>query len=101
MYETSAIAVGPVKRKLFLVSGSKIKLFDFKDVREWSYKVITKNNVYRGAGLLGQLDNLVSSDMIVEGAGLFIKVRDVDNPGWHVWFRRLNKGEFKISLANE
>ena len=90
MYKTCAIAVHPDKQKIFLANGAKIKYYNFNDVREWSYKIVTNGGVVAGAGLIGHLDNISSTIKGYEESGLFINVRDVENPVWHIHFESEN-----------
>ncbi|WP_312260008.1 DUF4755 domain-containing protein [Limnohabitans sp.] len=91
-YKRTAIAVDPKQQKLHLYADENGKTYDFSDVREWKYAYLT------GGQILGAAPNLASAAQTigannhnhrnnVNGSGLFIEVRDIDHPKWHIQFQ--------------
>lgn len=86
IYLTTAIAVRPDKKKIFLVNGSKIKYYKLSDVREWRYELHKNSGLVSGSGLMSHMDSISSSIKNGESSGLFIKIKDVDHPEWYIRF---------------
>lgn len=96
----SGIALFKDKRLLCLGDQSKHKVYSFDDVRKWRVAEETPGQVI-GGGWQGVGANLGMAAQALEGTGLFVEVRDVNNPIWHVrirdkgtrskWFEILNQ----------
>jgi hypothetical protein len=78
-------------RKLYLKNGNKQKSYAFSDVREWSTN-IASGGKSRGATNIGNVGAAVGESIRIKKenkrrTGLFINVKDVDNPKWKISFK--------------
>ena len=72
--------------KIVLANGLKVKAYDFGDVRQWGTSIQDAGMVL-GGGINGVIINGVEGKRAAANSGLFISVRDIENPEWHVKFR--------------
>lgn len=99
----SGVAISRVRRTLYLNHGSRRAKYSFDDVREWSIKELTGGKAV-GAGFYGGMaalgHNKREAQQAAMASGLFVSVRDIENPEWQVqmpqklqqtWFEILNQ----------
>lgn len=79
----TAIAIYPDRKSLVLKNGSISKEYSFKDVREWETNVQTGGEIY-GGGIATLGPNIRAAHANKKATGLFITVRDIDNPVWRI-----------------
>ncbi|MCX7557748.1 DUF4755 domain-containing protein [Xanthomonadaceae bacterium JHOS43] len=94
----TGIAVSASRRIVRLKDASRIKDYQFGDVRSWEAKLLTggMTHVYGGAGLSGINANAQAMGANIGQAmrnksesGLFLSVKDIDKPTWRI--NMLNK----------
>ena len=69
--------------KIILSTGASTKSYDFSAVRQWRTSLETPGMTY-GAGLSVALVNAVERSRAAQNTGLFLLVKDVQNPEWHI-----------------
>jgi len=72
-------------QKLVLATGKKTKSYDFRDVRQWRIS-IQNGGVVLGGGVNGAILNGMEAKRAAGNTGLFVSVRDIENPEWHIRF---------------
>jgi Domain of unknown function (DUF4755) len=97
------IAVDSTASKLHLMAGGFNQTYPFSDVRSWRTNLQTGGtNVYHGGGAFAALDAgaASSSQRTANRAntGLFVTVRDVNHPEWHLTFSA-NETQEKLQQA--
>jgi hypothetical protein len=105
-YEASGIAIDLKSRVLILVSAGNAAVYPFDQVREWEAKRVEACQVVAvGTGVAGAMQvgghNAGAMIRALRQSGLFIRVRDVENPVWQIhmykqpmlnrWFEILNQ----------
>ena len=80
--------VGPFPLVLFFLLAliSKDKSYDFNAVREWRTSIQTQGVVY-GGGLQGAMANAAEASRAAQNTGLFLLVKDIEDPEWHIKIR--------------
>lgn len=81
--EGSAIAACPERRLLRLTDGKKQKEYPFADVRSWDSNLATGGHFISG-GMAAVGHNIRISGENKRNSGLFVHVRDIDNPVWRI-----------------
>ena len=83
----TGIAINKVARTLTLRIGAKVKTYLFTDIREWQTSK-ERAGMMHGTGLSGASvalgANIRAEREAKENTGLFMTVRDVDNPKWRI-----------------
>ena len=69
--------------KIILSTGASTKSYDFSAVRQWRTSLESPGMTY-GAGLSVALVNAVERSRAAQNTGLFLLVKDVQNPEWHI-----------------
>lgn len=85
----TGIAVSTERKIVKLKDGIKIKEYSFVDMREWKISSLSGGHVSGGLHSLGY--NLATNAENRKGSGLFVYVKDIDNPVWRI--AMLNKSE--------
>jgi len=85
-YAGTAIGVAKLSSELYLKNGKIEKTYSFADVRNWESS-IQSNEVYRGNGMAGIAASMSVAANNKKNTGLFIDVRDIENPKWIVRFK--------------
>jgi hypothetical protein len=83
----SGIAINMQAKTLTLRIGERFKTYPFTDIREWRTSKHTANQVVAGnvTGALAALGpNIRASQDADAATGLFVTVRDIDNPQWRI-----------------
>lgn len=82
----TAIAIYPDKQVLLLKQGSKSKEYAFPDIRGWETNTQSGGEIiatgWAGATTLGH--NIRTARGNKSASGLFVQVRDIDNPVWRI-----------------
>ncbi|HGD7597928.1 TPA: DUF4755 domain-containing protein [Escherichia coli] len=73
------------KKEVFLKNEKGAKTYSFDDIKEWSYN-ITYGGEVAGAGLSSIRENGKTLGQNLSETGLFIRVKDVRKPEWHIRF---------------
>lgn len=92
----TAIAVSPEQKIVRLKSGGLVKDYPFTDVRNWEAHLLTGGDIVATSatvqgGLAAVGANRRNAKMNKVGSGLFVNVRDIDHPSWHIVM--LNKAD--------
>ena len=72
-------------KEVFLKNEKGAKTYSFDDIKEWSYN-ITYGGEVAGAGLSSIRENGKTLGQNLSETGLFIRVKDVRKPEWHIRF---------------
>jgi hypothetical protein len=85
----SGIGVSMKDRVLVVASKGKAKKYSFDDVRGWETKRVDGGRVVAvGGGLAAGINagtaNTVSRIKAMHASGLFIRVKDIENPVWQI-----------------
>ncbi|WP_226020263.1 DUF4755 domain-containing protein [Serratia symbiotica] len=73
------------KQEVFLKNSEGENTYSFDDIKEWSYN-ITYGGEISGGGLKGISENGKTLGQNIAESGLFIRVKDVRKPEWHIQF---------------
>ncbi|HCM1976820.1 TPA: DUF4755 domain-containing protein [Salmonella enterica subsp. houtenae serovar 47:z36:-] len=73
------------KQEVFLKNSAGAKTYSFDDIKEWHYN-ITYGGEVAGAGLSSIRENGKTLGQNLAETGLFIRVKDVRKPEWHIRF---------------
>lgn len=85
--EDTAIAINTQARTLSLRIGVKWKTYPFTDIRDWRVSKHTAGQVVAGnvTGAMAALGSNIRASRDADAAtGLFVTVRDIDNPQWRI-----------------
>lgn len=86
----SGIAVDPAKRELHLLSKGEHKIYPFSMIRKWETNIMTGGMTRYApnmtAGLVATAENARQRRENMANTGLFVDVKDVDHPRWHIEF---------------
>ncbi len=96
VYAGTAIALNKSNQTLFLAQGEVHRGYPFSDVRKWSYEVLSGGGVVGNGGLRQVAINRQVNEANREGSGLFVEVRDIDHPKWHIKFEHDSKIETEL-----
>jgi hypothetical protein len=69
--------------KIILSTGAHTKSYDFSAVRQWRTSLQAPGMAF-GGGLNGAMVNAVELSRAAQNSGLFLLVKDVENPEWHI-----------------
>lgn len=87
---TSAIALNKTNRTLFLADGQKRKIYSLDDVRRWSYELRSGGEIH-GFNAISVIAFFSENQRIKkenqDASGLFLEVRDIENPKWQIKFK--------------
>ncbi|HDU3948229.1 TPA: DUF4755 domain-containing protein [Citrobacter freundii] len=73
------------KKEVFLKNSEGENTYSFEEIKEWSYN-ITYGGEVAGAGLSSIRENSKTLSRNIADTGLFIRVKDVRKPEWHIRF---------------
>lgn len=73
------------KQEVFLKNSEGANTYSFEEIKEWSYN-ITYGGEVAGGGLSSIRENGKRLGQNIAESGLFIRVKDVRNPEWHIRF---------------
>ncbi|ENU0191249.1 DUF4755 domain-containing protein [Klebsiella oxytoca] len=73
------------KQEVFLKNSAGEETYSFNDIKEWRYN-ITYGGEVAGAGLSSIRENGKTLGQNIADTGLFIRVKDVRKPEWHIRF---------------
>jgi len=83
----TAIVLNPTSRRVALAQGSQSKIYDFADIRGWDARKERASGTV-GIGVEGTIaagsQNIAASKQADLETGLFMTVRDIDNPVWRI-----------------
>ena len=85
----TGIALSPEQKIIKLKDKRNVKEYPFSDVRKWSTNISTGGQVMGSGHYIGH--NIAVNRKNKIESGLFIQVKDIDNPEWRV--AMLNKKE--------
>lgn len=85
----TGIGLDPDRRMVKLIEGKKEKEYPFSDVREWETNLASGGSVVHlsgglAGGLMAGAHNAGVAARNRRESGLFVKVRDIDNPVWRI-----------------
>jgi hypothetical protein len=88
----TGIGLDPEKKELHLYAKPTFKTYKFDEVRRWETNIQTGGQVF-GTGLALAAANVSTIKSNLKNSGLFIEVRDIDNPRWKISFdpRKMEK----------
>ena len=78
----SGIAV-TTNGKIILSTGARAKSYDFSSVRQWRTSLQAPGMAF-GGGLNGAMVNMVEMNRAAQNTGLFLLVKDIEDPEWHI-----------------
>ena len=81
--EQTGIAVSPELKLIKLKERNNIKEYPFSDVRDWKVNLLSGGNAI-GSGVAVASHNFANGRKNRLGGGLFVTVRDIDNPEWRI-----------------
>lgn len=84
-HDKSGIAVDPAKRELHLISNGEYKIYPFEKIRSWETN-ISSGGLIMAPGLIALAENRRREKANKDETGLFLAVKDVDHPKWHIEF---------------
>lgn len=84
-FNDSEIRLDKNKQEVFLKNSAGAKTYSFNDIKEWRYN-ITYSGEVAGAGLSSIRENGKTLGQNIADTGLFIRVKDVRKPEWHIRF---------------
>ena len=100
----TGLAINAERQLLLLASGRTMKAYPFNAVRSWEKKEQRAGRVI-GGGMEGAAVNLAEGINAANNTGIFVQVKDVDTPEWHIRFhkkREINRWfEILQQLLNE
>lgn len=73
------------KQEVFLKNSEEANTYSFEEIKEWSYN-ITYGGEVAGTGLSSIRENGKTLSQNIADTGLFIRVKDVRKPEWHIQF---------------
>jgi hypothetical protein len=89
-FDASGIAIDLASRKIVLANKNKWKAYDFDDIREWKSSfqsggsIQTFGNIGTTGHMQAAANNIGAAAGNYMASGLFIRVRDIDYPEWHI-----------------
>lgn len=81
----TGIAINTQSRTVSLIGKSKVKNYPFNDIRSWEFN-FERAGIARSGGVQAGLDNYHRIKAAEKNSGLFLNVRDIDNPVWQIMF---------------
>lgn len=110
--EGTGMAVDPVAKKVFLLSGDEQQDYPFDAIRKWRYSLGSggMTHLYGNVGVIGGLtalgQNVSQAKENKRSSGFFIEVKDIDRPEWQVFFPgmdggKLEKGDARAVVEKE
>lgn len=83
----AGVAINRAARTLTLMAGGQVKTYAYADIREWEAKLFKAGRNF-GVGVRGRLAamdaNAAARHEAASSSGLFVTVKDIDNPKWRV-----------------
>ena len=73
------------KQEVFLKNSAGAKTYSFNEIKEWRYNIKYGGEV-PGAGLSSIRENGKTLGQNIADTGLFIRVKDIRKPEWHIRF---------------
>ena len=95
LYDGTGIALDTDNQIIYLKNGKLQKSYPFSEIREWKYNVQSGGTII-GGGFRGLGHNLGTVRNNKKSSGLFISVRDIENPQWRVAFPYNTKMEGEL-----
>ncbi|MBP6277871.1 MAG: DUF4755 domain-containing protein, partial [Limnohabitans sp.] len=107
-YDGTAIGINGSLRKIYLRQNGLVKTYRFDDVRKWNTNLSSGGAVVGGIMVAGGLAASVNNMQIhaankraekenKDNSGLFLNIKDIDHPLWHIKFNYDNN--LQIELA--
>ena len=96
----AGIAVSKARSELYLmdcypllallIGRGVMKTYRFQEVRDWSINDVKAGRVFAVgfAALSAMGENARASAAAAADSGLFVTVRDIERPEWHIWMKR-------------
>jgi hypothetical protein len=85
-HKSTGIGMNAATRQVYLLDGDNFKKYDFTDIRNWSYSVLTGGTSMSNRTLAEGAHNSRQNKENEAGSGLFLDVKDIDHPEWRVAF---------------
>lgn len=90
LHGKTGIAVDSAKQELHLAAGGAYKVYPFSKIRSWETNIASGGMVTYApnftSGIAATAGNLRQQRENRENTGLFLEVKDVDHPKWHIEF---------------
>lgn len=91
VYKQSVIAIDRQSRKIYLKNSTGKKTYDFSEIRSWRYNIsMDKPERAHSRGLayaIFEVGSLISTSRNNSSkTGLYISVKDIENPEWRIEF---------------
>lgn len=90
LYKNSGIAIDSFKREIHLISAGEHKVYPFSKIRDWETNIasggLTRYAPTAAYAVLATADNLRQQRENKANTGLFVNMKDVDHPKWHIEF---------------
>lgn len=107
-YDGTAIGINSSLRKIYLRQNGLVKSYRFDDVRKWNTNLSSGGSVVGGIMVTGGLAASVNNMQLhaankraekenKDNSGLFLNIKDIDHPLWHIKFNYDNS--LQIELA--
>jgi Domain of unknown function (DUF4755) len=100
-YQGTAIGFSVPNQSIYLVANDLEKTYKFEEVRSWETKLQTGGGMIGGSGLHGGLQAIGENIRVrrenADASGLFIYVKDIDHPKWHIKFEADQKSDIELS----
>jgi hypothetical protein len=89
-YENSGIGIDSSAKEIHLISKGEYKVYPFEKIRNWETNIVTGGLTRSAPSLTSAMaataDNLRQQRENKANTGLFLQVKDVDHPKWHIEF---------------
>lgn len=80
--ERSGIAISSANSKIVVSQDGETRTYGFDDIRKWTTNL--DSSWAAGTGMAGAQAHLAVDAQRYENTGLFVQVKDVDHPEWHI-----------------
>jgi uncharacterized membrane protein YfcA len=108
IYLTSGIGIDVENKTVHLISNSVEKKYSFSDIRNWRTNVASGGGIVGGMATTGGMAGTAQNMQIlaankraqkenISESGLFIEVKDIENPLWQIMFEHDKK--LNVELA--
>ena len=95
-FKGTGVALDTANRVIFLKNKSLEKSYSFDDIRNFKYNVSSGGQIIGGKGLQAAAYNIRVIKENDANSGLFITIRDIDNPQWKIAFPYNGKIESEL-----
>lgn len=102
----TGLALNGSRRCVTIASGAEMKTYPFADIRDWAIRSETAGQVVPvGGGLAGGLAvgaaNMGASARAAGNTGLFLSVKDIDQPTWRIAMQEKKKRDVWFEILTQ